>query len=103
MTRIALTDNSGKWFDADKTQKILEETYHNGNNWISKATGSQFHHESLYRTKGGRWILAKWSDYQGSVETYEEIDNVAAAIWLANQGLEPHPDCEKEYAVLEIL
>jgi hypothetical protein len=103
MTRIALSNNSGRWFDADKAEKISEETYHNGNNWISKATGSQFNHEALYRTKGGCWILAKCSDYQGSVETYEQIDNEAAAVWLANQGLEPHPVCEKEYAELEIL
>src|SRR4051812_49245374 len=102
MDRTPLTDGTGRWFDADKAEKIEEETYHDGHNWISKATGSQWEHEALYRTVGGKWILSHWSQYQGSSETYVEINNEEAAAWMAKQGIEPHDDCEKEYNALEI-
>lgn len=91
--RIALTDGSGKWFSSETAQLFKEDTYWNGNNWISKATGSQWAHESLYRTAGGRFILNHWSNWQGSSETYEEIGNEEAAVWFSKNGLEPHPAC----------
>lgn len=102
MARIALTDNSGKWFSTETAEKFDEDSYHNGSNWISKATGSQWNHEAIYRTKGGRFILNCWSNYQGSRETYEEIDNDDAAVWFSKNELDPHPACEKEFADLEI-
>lgn len=57
MNRIVLTDGSGRWFDGEKAQQWEEETYWNGNNHISKTTGSQWEHETLYRTKGEIYIL----------------------------------------------
>lgn len=102
MARIALTDGTGRWFSTETSEEFKEDTYHDGSNWISKATGSQWHHEKLYRTAGGRFILSKWSNYQGSTETFEEIDNEDAAIWFSINGHEPHPACEKEYNELEI-
>jgi hypothetical protein len=102
MTRIPLTDGSGSWFDSDKAELIKEETRHNGSNWISRATDSEFKHEGLYRTAGGRWILEQWSDYSGSFSHYTEITNEEAAIWLAKQGLDPHPVVVAEYEALEI-
>lgn len=102
MSRIALTDGSGRWFSTETAEKFDEETYHNGQNWISKATGSQWEHEAIYRTKGGRFILSHYSNFQGSVETYEEIDNETAAVWFSKNGLDPHPACEKEFNDLEI-
>jgi hypothetical protein len=103
MKRIALTDNSGNWFDADKAEMIKEDTYWDGHNWISKATGSQWQHECLFRTKGGKWVLNHYSDYQGSKETYITISDQRAAEWLAKQELDPHPHCTNEYNALEIL
>lgn len=102
MTRIALTDGTNRWFDADKAELIKEDTFWNGNNWISKATGSQWEHEALYRTRGGKWILNHSSSYQGVPESYTEINSREAAEWLAKQQLEPHEACEKDYADLEI-
>lgn len=102
MKRIALTDGTGSWFNQETATCINEATFHDGHNWISKATGSQWHHEALYRTMGGLWILNRWSDYQGSRESYEAISNVEAAAWLAKQGIEPHDDCKREYEELEI-
>lgn len=100
--RIALTDGSGRWFSEETTEFFKEDSFHNGKNWISKATGSQWEHEGIYRTKGGRFILNHYSDWQGSTETYTEIDNEDAAIWFSKNGLEPHPACEKEFKELEI-
>lgn len=102
MTRTALTDNTGRWFDMDKAEKINEATYWDGQNWVSKATGIPCTHECLFRTKSGTWILNHYSDFQGSKESYNEITNEEAAAWLAKQGIEPHSDCEQEYAALEI-
>ena len=84
--RIALTDGSGKWFQRDKAQEWDEDTDWNGNNHISRATGSQWEHQRLYRTASGRWILHHWSQYQGTLETYEEIDDNTAARWLSVNG-----------------
>jgi len=82
MNRQALTDDSGRWFDIDKAERFSENTYWNGNNHISCATGDQFYHESLWRTKSGIWVLHEWSDWQGSMETWSEIDDDEAAKWL---------------------
>lgn len=106
MKRIALTDGSGRWFDAEKAEIFKEDTYHDGRNWISSATGSQWIHETIYMTNGGLFILNRWSNYQGSRETYEEISKVYAAEWFAKQGFSD--DCipevfHKEVANLEIL
>lgn len=81
MKRISLT-NESFWFDADKAIVIKEETWWDGSNWISKATGSQWNHEGLYITKSGQLILNSWSQYQGSTETYEPISESQAAVWL---------------------
>jgi len=85
MKRISLTDRCGSWFDADSAQLFEEETHHNGNNWISSATGSQWHHENLYLTASGKWILNTWSNYQGTRSTYEEITELEAARWFGNR------------------
>jgi hypothetical protein len=97
MNRVALTD--GRWFDLDAASRFAEGEYFDGHNYISKATGSQWEHEALYRTAGGSWILTRWSDWQGSpAPTYEAIPDAAAAAWLAANG---HEACA-EYAELEI-
>lgn len=88
MKRIALTDESGSWFDLEKSEKFDEQTYWNGNNHISMATGSQWHHECLFLTKSGKWILNTWSNYQGVAETYIEISQHAAATWFSRQGFQ---------------
>jgi hypothetical protein len=86
MKRIALTDGSGKWFDANKARKFEEETFWNGNNHISKATGSQTEHETMYVTASGLFVLNCWSQWQGSVDTFELVSKGTAANWFARQG-----------------
>ena len=74
------------WFDIDAAEKFSEDTYFDGSNQISKATGSQWNHETLYRTKGGRWVLNCWSQWQGSRETWEFISEAEAREWLIAQS-----------------
>ncbi len=88
MKRIALSNATGLWFDAEKAELYKEETDWNGSNWISRATGSQWSHEAVYVTKSGKFILNSWSDYQGSKETYELIGKEDAAVWFAKQSFE---------------
>jgi hypothetical protein len=100
MKRQALDD--GRWFDLDSAKKYEEETRWNGNNHVSHATGDTFEHETLYRTAGGRWIVHHWSQWQGSRDTWTEIDDADAARWLVINKYEPHPACKEEFAALEV-
>lgn len=88
MKRIVLTDSS-KWFDADSAVKFDESTRWNGNNHISRATGSQWDHEALYYTRSGRWVINSWSQWQGSLESYTEISETEAIEWLISQEYGP--------------
>jgi hypothetical protein len=102
MSRIVLTDGSGRWFDSKKATSWEEDTYWNGNNHISRATGD---HEILYRTKGGIHILHRWSQWQGSTESYEEISADDAARWLSQNDHEPSgagAEAVSAYAALEV-
>jgi hypothetical protein len=104
MNRVAVMDEEGKiigWFDKDQAHLFDEDTYWNGNNHISKATGSQWDHQALYRTRCERWVLHCWSQYQGSEETYEEITPQDAALWLVKNGHE-HKDVQAEIESQEI-
>lgn len=80
MNRIALSD--GRWFDKDKARKYGEAREHDGNNYISKTTGSQWDHEALYLTAMGAWVLYRWSQYQGRLDTHKTIEPEQAARWL---------------------
>lgn len=87
MKRVALSDGNGLWFDADKAEFFKEETYFNGSNHISKATGDQFEHEAIYITKSGKFILNHWSNWQGKGESYTEISKEEAARLFARQSI----------------
>lgn len=75
--------NDGTIVKTENAVKSWEEaTYWNGNNNISKATGTQFDHETLYLTRKGRYYIEHTSQWQGSVPSAEWVDNEAAARWL---------------------
>jgi hypothetical protein len=84
MARTSLTDDSGRWFDTETAVKFMESTRWNGKNHISRATGSQWNHETIYYTKGGRWILYQSSEWEGSLPSYEELAESDAVKWLIN-------------------
>ncbi len=81
MSRITLPD--GRWFNQDSATEYPEDTYWDGRNHISVSTGSQWDHETLYRTAGGRWVLESSSDYQSVTTTREIIGDERAARWLS--------------------
>lgn len=84
MKRVALTDGDG-WFDAGEAITFLEDTWWDGSNQVSRATGSQFEHQKLFYTRKGQWVLKHWSQWQGTQETYEQIYADTAARWLIAQ------------------
>ena len=59
-----------------------EDTFWNGNNFISRATGSQWTHETLYRSRKGRYYVEHTSQWQGSHDHAEWISNHEATRWL---------------------
>jgi len=82
MKRIAMTDGSGQWFDKEAADEFDEGKIWDGSNNISMATRSQTEHEILYRTASGKWVLNQWSQWQGTIETYEVVSDDFAAKWL---------------------
>jgi hypothetical protein len=88
MQRQAITNGNGMWFDVSKATCFKEEKQWNGQNYISKATGSQWYHEAIYYTKSGKWVLNKWSDYQGSIETYEVVEEHEVVEWFLKQSMD---------------
>lgn len=86
MARTALTDGSGKWFDDDTAIHFKETLRFDGRNNISVHTDDQWHHEELYYTKGGKWVLYEWSNWQGSKPTYSLITEEEAIEWFVIDG-----------------
>lgn len=70
------------WFDAERATRYAEDTEFDGSNHISVNTGSQWHHEELFRTAGGRWVLGSYSNYQGTLPSYHFVGDDAAREWL---------------------
>ena len=97
MARQALGD--GRWFDIDKASKWDESTRWDGHNHISRATGSQWEHQVLYRTASGHWIVNHASGFQ---DTWDEVSNDDAARWLVQNEHGEHVACADEYRALEL-
>lgn len=102
MGRITFESLEGptKWFDSDAegAKEFKEDTNWDGNNSISVATGSQWDHEILYRTRKGAWVKNTWSQMQGTIERYFEIAEEDAAQWLLENGHElPDGFSEEDY------
>jgi hypothetical protein len=100
MTRLLLDD--GRWFDADKAQKWDEDTYWDGHNRISCATGTRWDHETLYRTAKGRWVLHWWSQWPGTRPSFREITPQEAASWLLRNGYDLPPELAGVAESLEV-
>ena len=59
-----------------------EATEWDGSNQISRATGTQWDHQRLHKSRRGRYWLETWSAWQGSQPHAEWLDNHEAARWL---------------------
>ncbi len=70
------------WYDTKSTEWFEESRHHDGHNWISDATGSQWNHESVGRTAGGRWVLHHESQWQGTMPYSEFVSDDRAHEWL---------------------
>jgi len=63
-------------------QSWQENTYWNGSNHISVATGSQWEHEQLYKSRKDRYYVVRTSQMQGSAAYAEWLIPEEAAKWL---------------------
>lgn len=89
-------DDLGVIVDTEKAaQKWEEDTFWNGNNHISKATGDQWTHQTLYRSAKGRYYIEYHSQWQGSVDHAEFIDEERAAFWLIQNSHELPAELEQ--------
>jgi len=87
MARYRMDDNV--IVDTDKASQSWEEsTSFDGRNHISRATGSQWCHEELYRSAKGRYYIVSWSQWQGSLPSARYLDAREAAAWLVYHGHE---------------
>jgi hypothetical protein len=59
-----------------------EATRWNGNNHISVNTGSQWIHETLYKSRKGRYYIVRESQWQGSSPSAEWVSEQEATRWL---------------------
>ena len=66
----------------------LEATRWDGRNHISVPTGSQWNHETLYKSRKGRYYIEYESQWQGSTPHAEWVSNREAARWLLTNGYE---------------
>lgn len=107
MTRINITEQdeyTGRvkvvgWFDDDTGEAFGEDTRWDGSNHISVNTGSQWDHECLYHTAGGRWVIHAWSQWQGSLDSYRFVDDDDARDWLLLN--EHDDDVQRLFGTLE--
>jgi hypothetical protein len=76
--------DDGTIVDTDKATATWwrEDTYWDGHNSCSSATGSQWDHQQLYASRKGRYYLVHWSQWAGTRASAEWISNQAAAQWL---------------------
>ena len=82
--------------DTDKAQQSWEEeTDWNGNNHISRATGDQWLHETLYKSSKGRYYIVHESQWQGSLPSARFVSDKEAAAWLSLNEHELPADLEE--------
>ena len=74
--------DGGGWFNLARAQAFGEDSWWNGSNHISRATGSQWEHERLFITRKGVYVLNRSSDYQGSGESWTRISAKEGVEWL---------------------
>jgi hypothetical protein len=101
MSRFKLED--GAVVDTDRAAAHWDEEQDwNGNNYISRATGSQWNHGTLYKSSKGRYYIVHSSQWQGSLDHAEEIAPIDAVTWLLQNGHElPEDLASLEGDVLE--
>lgn len=87
MRRVSLTDavtgeSTGRWIDLDRADRWDDATALDGSNRISVATGSQWAHETLWRSAMGNWVLQRCVHSDGGLMRYHQIAEKNAYDWL---------------------
>ena len=59
-----------------------EETDWHGSNQVSRATGTQWTHETLYKSRLGHYYIVQTSQWQGTMAHAHYISALAATTWL---------------------
>ena len=73
----------GSIVNCEKASRSWDEARDwDGSNHISRATGSQWYHETLYRSRKGRFYKVCESQWQGSSPHAEWVDEREATRWL---------------------
>jgi hypothetical protein len=70
------------WFDLDKAEWFNGDYVFDGRNNISVNTGTQWEHQTLYRTAKGKWVMHHTSDWHGARASWSEVTAEDAAAWL---------------------
>ena len=79
--------------DTDKaTASHEEKTDWNGRNHISRNTGSQWEHETLYRSAKGRYYVVHTSQMEGTLPSAEWLEPARAAAWMLLNDCEIPPE-----------
>ncbi len=100
MRRQSIDD--GGWFDLDDATRYVEDTYFDGHNHISSATGSQWVHEALYCTRRGAYVLEQWSQREDHATRWTRITAADAAQWLVANGHDAPAPLADAQAALEV-
>lgn len=82
------------------TKSWDEDTTFDGHNNISVPTGSQWNHETLYRSRRGLYYIVHTSQWQGSRPYAEWVSPEQAAVWLLTNGHEVPEDLKKAAEVV---
>jgi len=101
MSKYRMDD--GTVVDTDRASNHWnEDTFWDGNNHISRATGSQWNHQTLYQSRKGRYYVESTSQWQGSRDHVEWVSREEAARWLlANEHELPEDLADLEDEITE--
>ena len=73
--------------DTNKAIEQWRETQDSdGSNLVGRLTGSQWHFQTLYRFKSGRFFIKHSSCVSGESDSLEEVTPKEAALWLMHCG-----------------
>ena len=73
----------GSIVDTDNaTQSWAEKTRWDGHNKVSVHTGTQWNHQTLHRSRKGRYYIERTSQWQGSTPSAEWVSPQEAVRWL---------------------
>lgn len=95
MARYRMDD--GTVVDTQNAQAFWTEAKDwDGRNHISRATGTQWNHQTLYKSRKGRYYIEHTSQWQGSRPHVEWVSPQEAARWLIHNDHEL-PEDLKQY------